>query len=209
MWKFKSLRGKDKWVFLLTIGVILCILAFPVGAVRTERETETQERDNQFESGIYVGNKWENQTDIAYNDELNGGLSQYSTYVQELEQRVEEILSQVDGVGEVDVMIVLKSSSETVWHTDGSRSRSLTEETDSNGGTRRTESEEEEANTVFFSDSGDSGPVAEKEIYPELSGIVISASGGGNLQVQAEISRAMEALFGLPAHKIKILKRVE
>ena len=31
MWKFKSLTGRDKWLFLLTIGVILCILAFPVG----------------------------------------------------------------------------------------------------------------------------------------------------------------------------------
>lgn len=31
MWKFKSWKGKDKWLFLLTMGVILCILAFPMG----------------------------------------------------------------------------------------------------------------------------------------------------------------------------------
>ena len=52
-------------------------------------------------------------------------------------------------------------------------------------------------------------PIVEKELYPEISGIVISASGGGNPTVQAEISAAMEALFDLPAHKIKVLKRVE
>ncbi len=31
MWKLK-LQGKDRWVFLLTVGVILCILAFPAGS---------------------------------------------------------------------------------------------------------------------------------------------------------------------------------
>ena len=44
---------------------------------------------------------------------------------------------------------------------------------------------------------------------PEIAGIIISASGGGNGSVQAEICGAMEALFGLPANKIKVLKRVE
>ena len=57
--------------------------------------------------------------------------------------------------------------------------------------------------------NGETGPIVEKELRPELSGIVISAQGGGNPTVQAEISAAMEALFGLPAHKIKVLKRVE
>ena len=53
------------------------------------------------------------------------------------------------------------------------------------------------------------GPVVEKELTPEVAGIVISADGGGNASVRAEISEAMEALFGLPAHKIKVLKRVK
>ena len=52
-------------------------------------------------------------------------------------------------------------------------------------------------------------PIVEKELSPELSGIIISADGGGNAVVKAEISEAMEALFGLPAHKIKVLKRVK
>lgn len=49
----------------------------------------------------------------------------------------------------------------------------------------------------------------EKELRPEISGIVISAEGGGSAVVRAEVSEAMEALFGLPQHKIKVLKRVK
>ena len=49
----------------------------------------------------------------------------------------------------------------------------------------------------------------EKELMPEIEGVVISAQGGGDARIQAEISAAMEALFHVPQHKIRVLKRVE
>ena len=48
-------------------------------------------------------------------------------YEKEMEQRVKDILKNVDGVGEVDVMLTLKSSKEKVLHVDRDRSRSTTE----------------------------------------------------------------------------------
>ena len=106
-------------------------------------------------------------------------------------------------------MIVLESSAEKVIQVDKSQTHSLTEEQDSSGGTRRIENQEQDQNTVMISGTGENTPVIAKELRPELSGIIISAEGGGSLSVKAEISAAMEALFGLPAHKIKVLKRVE
>ena len=49
----------------------------------------------------------------------------------------------------------------------------------------------------------------DEEPSQEVLGIIISADGGGSSVVKAEISEAMEALFGLPSHKIKVLKRVK
>ena len=49
----------------------------------------------------------------------------------------------------------------------------------------------------------------DEEIGQEVLGIIISADGGGNSVIKAEISEAMEALFSLPPHKIKVLKRVK
>ncbi len=49
----------------------------------------------------------------------------------------------------------------------------------------------------------------EKELRPEIGGVVVSASGGGSPAIQAEISAAVEALFDVPSHKIKVLKRAE
>lgn len=247
MLKFKSWKGRDKWLFFLTIGVILCILAFPVesltqksrgvsgnaGAAGMEGMTSDRGNglagknrkdpagddgnslarddgnslggDNGNTSAAFAGDSGTDGTESA----LEAAARVSNSYEAELEQRVREILKNVDGVGKVDVMIVLKSSSQKVVHTDNSFSRSVTDEKDSTGGTRKIENEENDSTTVFTSGDGQSTPIIEKELRPELSGIIISASGGGNPTVRAEISAAMEALFDLPAHKIKVLKRVE
>lgn len=197
MLKFKSWKARDKWLFLLTMGVILCILAFPAdrltGPAKTAKLTNT-----------------ETATEMADEAAVQAAaVRSGDSYEADLERRIREILKTVDGVGEVDVMIIVKSSPEKVLHTDRSSSYSLTEETDSNGGTRRLESEEQEDSTVLTTGDNKSAPIIEKEIRPELSGIIISATGGGSPTVRAEISAAMEALFGLPAHKIRVLKRVK
>lgn len=118
----------------------------------------------------------------------------------------------MDGVGKVDVMVVLKSSSEKVLRVDRSTNTSTTQEKDSGGGTRDVTNNQIQENTILAgsgSGSSTNAPIVEKELSPEISGIIISAEGGGSPTVKAEISEAMEALFGLPAHKIKVLKRVE
>ena len=131
------------------------------------------------------------------------------SYERQLEERLKELLSHVEGVGQVEVMIVLKSSEEKVWRVDRNTSYSSTQETDSNGGTRDIRSQEMTEGTILSGQSGEEGPLLEKEMRPEISGVVVTASGGGSPTVQAEISAAVEALFDVPSHKIKVLKRAE
>lgn len=211
MWKFKSWKGKDKACFLMSVGAILCILAFPA-------EKLMKKADGGASQVSASPQQWGQTMQHAASDEENAeGLTDaqavsaaaQTTYEAILERRVKEVLKHVEGVGSVDVLIVLKSSAEKVIQTDDSHSHSITQEQDSSGGTRKTESEEQENTAIFTGTDSGRTPVIQKELYPEISGIVISAAGGGNPSVSAEISAAMEALFGLPAHKIKVLKRVE
>lgn len=198
MWQWKSWKGKDKWLFLAGIGAILCILAFPAEQLAGRNESQTEER---IDSG-------KNTSGISTPASAAASEAE-SSYEKQLEVRVREILKHVDGVGEVDVMIVLKSSAEKVIHVDEDEVHSVTEETDSSGVGRKTENQELSRETVMMSSGSSSEPVIQKELKPELSGIIISAAGGGSPTVRAEISEAMEALFGLPANKIKVLKRAE
>ena len=62
-------------------------------------------------------------------------------------------------------------------------------------------------NRLFFSQSdGDETPFVNKEILPKIDGVLIVAEGGADASVRKNISEAVEALFGLDAHKIKIVK---
>lgn len=202
MWKFKSLGGKDKCLFLIAVGLILCILAFPVDGLSGKRKS----RAASMSIGETTVSLEKNGTDI---DVMAASANRSNTYESILEERVREVLKHVEGVGTVDVLIVLKSSAEKVVQMDVSRSKSISQEKDSSGGTRDTQNGEEENRAVFTGTDQGKTPVIQKELYPEISGIVISAAGGGNPSVNAEITAAMEALFGLPANKIKVLKRVE
>lgn len=174
----------------MTVGVILCILAFPVGNKSSRVGLATSRKETSLETGSALAN------------------TEASAYEKELEARVKELLRGVSGVGEVDVMIVLKSSAEKIIQVDNTTSKAVTTEKGS-GSDRVVESLDQEHTTVLTGSGNGQEPVIAKEVYPELSGIIISASGGGSAAVQAEICEAMEALFGLSANKIKVLKRVE
>lgn len=184
MWKFNLKNGKERWLILLAVGMIFLILSFPTG---TKKKTDMPQMTTEAATGRSSNVKYE----------------------EDLEKRVKKVLRNVDGVGEVDVMIVLKSSEEKVYRVDKSISSSLVEEADSSGGTRKTDEKEESQSTVLTGQGSANAPVLEKELKPEIAGIVISAQGGGSPTVKAEISAAMEALFDVPPHKVKVLKRVE
>ncbi len=187
-WKFSFRSIRDRWLFLLALGILLLFLSAPAG---TSRETEvlTEETEKPLEEAAVSSQKPE----LAYE--------------QTLEMRLKELLQQVEGVGQADVMIVLKSRGEKVWQADTSASVSVTEEKDAGGGSRKVEDRVSSSEVVLAGKTGAEEPVLQKELSPEISGVIVSAEGGGSPSVQADISQAVEALFGLPAHKVKVLKR--
>lgn len=204
MSKFNWKNGKDKWLILLAIGLILLVLAFPSG-----------DGGSGFLGGSAKNGSGRTSESLARLADNTGDTATEAaaqavkTYEQQMEARVKEILSHVEGVGKVDVMIVLKSSEEKVLRVDTSSSVSTTQETDSSGGSRKVESQDISEDTILSGSGDGQAPFVEKELKPEVAGVVISAGGGGSQKVKAEISEAMEALFDIPSHKIKVLKRVE
>ena len=45
-----------------------------------------------------------------------------------------------------------------------------------------------------------------KELEPSLEGVLVLAEGGGSPVVRQELLEAVQALFSIEAHKIKIMK---
>ena len=74
-------------------------------------------------------------------------------------------------------------------------------------GSNNTSDRHEVGETVFENaGSGISFPYVKQRISPQIAGVVVSVQGGDNLRVNKNITEAIQALFGIDVHKIKIIK---
>lgn len=178
---------KEQLVVLLLFGVLLVVIALPT----TTGATEADKKD-----AAISGTQEAAETDTAT-----------STYEEQLEKRLSAILSQVAGAGRVEVMVTLESRGERIVEKDTPESRKSVEETDSSGGSRTTDEQDWGEETVYYEDgSGGKSPYVVKELEPNIEGVLVLAEGGGSAVVKQELLEAVQALFPIEAHKVKIMK---
>ena len=49
-------------------------------------------------------------------------------------------------------------------------------------------------------------PYIVKELEPEIAGVLVIAEGGNNEVIKSDVIAAVQVLFDVPAHKIKVMK---
>ena len=176
---FKDKKNYYNILFVIFLGIMLLII-----------------------SGIFDSNKKEDKS-IDYKEQsLNTDITEDS-YEKQLEKRLEEILSKVQGVGNVDVMIVLESGKEIVTKDDNIKENGTTNEEALNGDKRQITTDKSQSSTVKI--SGDE-PLVLKELSPKISGVLIVAQGGGNVEIKNTLIEATNALLGVEMHKIEVLE---
>lgn len=174
--KWKKLK-KDQIFIGILVGVLLLVIALPM-------ESGSQKGTEDLQPVVSTAEEPDSQT-------------------EQMEKKLQRILEQVEGVGKVQVMITAKSSGRKTVEKDSSVSEdSSTAEAGDGSTSRRTEE-----TTVFERDSqGNEIPFVIEETAPEIEGVLVAAQGGDNLTVAENIIDAAEVLFGVEAHKIKVMK---
>ncbi|MGL6174358.1 MAG: hypothetical protein ACRC1P_07090 [Cellulosilyticaceae bacterium] len=124
-------------------------------------------------------------------------------YDADLEKRLEEILGQIEGVGNVDVMVTLATSKEKVLAEEKNINTEKTDEKDSTGGTRTTNKENTQ-NKVIMADGNK--PYVVKEQMPAISGVLVVAEGGDDSYIKSAIIDSVSSLLGIPVHKVSVFK---
>lgn len=206
------LLRKDNLIIIVLTGILMLVIAWPIESEKEKVSSEYKLWD-KGKSNIYQNNK--DTVESTLNEEvfLNEGIATDSGIFREeyiisnLEERLEEILSAVQGVGRVKVMITLSSSGEKIVEKDIPLERNSIVENDSTGGNRSTNEMYSQEETVYSTNSnGDKVPYVIKENSARVEGVSVVAEGGGDADVQKNISDVIQALFGIEAHKIKVVK---
>lgn len=147
---------KENLAVLLLAGLLLLIIALP-----TKKGNEEETGENTQETTQNLGEQdWRSK----------------------MENRLVQVLEQVQGVGKVEVFLTCEGTQEKVV-------------------------EKDQEETVYEKDSrGNQTPYVAEEIYPQVTGVLVVAQGGDNPVVIQNIQEAVQVLFQVEAHKIKVMK---
>ncbi|MDQ2085305.1 stage III sporulation protein AG [Herbivorax sp. ANBcel31] len=192
--KLKNMFDKDNkklgenLVILIIIGVIIIIAG----------------------GSFFGGDKKENTKieKVELEEVETSGIVESSDEKEELELKMEEILSQIEGAGKVRVLITYESGKELVPFTDIKKNDDNVDEVDSAGGTRTSEQSSFESSVVYEEEGGGvKNPFIVKEVYPVVKGVVVVADGGADLTVRESLLKAVQVLLDVPVHRIQVYER--
>ena len=160
---------------------------------------------------IWNGNKTTNkQEDNPSSKQLatstDGQIKQDTTQTTNLEEKLEEILSKIQGVGNVKVCINYSESSEVVAMYNETSKVSDTEESDTSGGTRKIQETDSQKDIIYKEENGEKTPITQKVVQPKIEGAIITAKGANDMTTKTNIIQAVEAATGLATHKIQVFE---
>lgn len=182
-----NISKKSQLLLILLTGLLLVVIAIP-----TKKTQTVQDEEGMINAKMSVAS-----TDIT----------EYSEY---LEGKIAGALEHVSGVGKTEIILTFASNGQKIVEKDQQSDSQKTAEADSAGGTRNSEDRSSERTSVYIQEAdGSQTPYISEELLPEIQGVVVIAEGGDNAVVVKNITEAIQALFGLEAHKIKIMKRTD
>lgn len=133
-----------------------------------------------------------------------------SLFSYELEKRLEQILGGMEGITSVDVMITLSATSEKVLEKSIQLEENKQEIEKGSGESLEksvTSSLSKKNEALLTGNTSGSMPYIIKEMSPSIQGVVVAARGNITQTKIREISEAVQALFGIEAHKIKVIEK--
>lgn len=178
-------KNSKKKIENIVIGIlILLITVIAINAILSEDKEEEETVVNTIEN---------NNVKLEASNE-------------DLETRLEDILSKINGVGKVEVLINYSETEQVVAMYNENKKETATEEQDESGGTRIIKENDVQKDVIYQEKDGEKIPITQKTIMPKIEGTIITAEGAGSTEVQEKIINAVEAATGLASHKIQVFE---
>lgn len=178
---FKNQEGNNKRKIenLVVFAIILIITIIIINAICNDN---TNKKDKASEMQNNSNLKLANLQDTAEENETT-----------DLEKKLEEILKNINGVGNVKVLLTYSESSKTIAMYNEDSTKNDTEETDTQGGNRKITQTSTKKEVIYQEVDGKKIPITQSVEKPQIEGAVVTAVGAKNVDVKASIVQAVEA----------------
>lgn len=188
----KTEKNNKKTIENLVVFVIILIITLIVINTIWKGDKNKDSGDNKMFSKVV--------------NKIDENTKEVSGKEDDTEEKIENILSKIDGVGKVKVLITYSSTSMVIPLYNEDSEESLTEENDKEGGTRKITENRRKKDIIYKESSGEKIPITQSVISPKMEGAIITAEGAANAQVKSNIIQAVEAATGLSTHKIQVFE---
>ena len=126
---------------------------------------------------------------------------------ESLEARLEAILGQIEGAGEVRVRVTLARGPVYDYAVNTSTNERRVEEGGDKESRRVTTEEVAEEQLVMRQVGASQEPVVVQESRPAVQGVLVLAQGGNDPLVRARIIQAVQTLLGVAPHQVAVLPK--
>ncbi len=149
----------------------------------------------------------DDESQAVEGDKVNILTSKAENYKTEFEIRLENILSMINGAGEVKVMVSYENEVKKIPMVDTKNITTITSEKDSEGGERKTEETNVEELIIYESNGNLKTPVIQEYTIPKILGVIVVAEGAGDMVVKEKIINAVISVTDVASHKIQVLEK--
>lgn len=192
--KNEQADGKKKIENLVVFIIILIVTIVAINFIWKDEKSKTSKAQVN------------NTSPSSYKQLADTSSDEEETNKEELEEKLENILSKIEGVGDVKTLITYSQSSEIVAMYNEKSKTSSTNENDSEGGIRNIEETDTTKEVIYQEENGVNVPVTTKVIKPKIEGVLVTAVGANNATTKTNIIQAVEAVTGVATHKIQVFE---
>lgn len=120
-------------------------------------------------------------------------------YSSIIESKLESVLSQIKGAGNVKVMVSLDGSPELIYAMDSDEKVSSTQ-----NGTTTTSS----STPIIIDTKNSSSPLILTEKLPSVKGVIVVSTGANDIAIKLDILNSISTLLDISTDKINVLKGI-
>lgn len=129
-------------------------------------------------------------------------LQEYKTRT---EKELTALLREIEGVGDVRVMITLESGTENIYVQQEKNVSDEQKQLNGNDSSQTSRSTFENE-IVMVESSGSNTALVEKTIQPTVQGVAVVCRGADDIKVVSDVTNSVSVVLGVPTHKICVTK---
>ena len=126
------------------------------------------------------------------------------TFCRQTEEKIYNLVSSIQGVGEAQVWVTLESGAEYVYLQEEIRNTDTTKDYNSEGVKTLREKDNSEQKYILVNKNGEEQPLLQKQLEPTVQGVVIVCEGAGSAQVNEQVVNAVTCALGISSNRVYV-----